>query len=318
MSQHVDGNPNGRIKKKLTIVLDNQLVRQHDGTLVLTRNRFIAMSSIGSVSTHASNAAYSSTARQSHVNDTGNAYSEAIADADQHDAPAIPPLPPGSLSAVEDAPQEITFNFPDDHFHHSGPLKIDAQVYRLDQSKGVKIAELPEEIYQQFIARRSAYLAAMQSGLENRHRAVPSSEFLADHPAMKSYADVVVGGKVVAQIDNQGGVTMGDNIWSAQVSTLLNNPIFNESAGRSGPNSAQVRAEKIADLLGGRIVKAATAITQQQYDSLPPIPGSWIDYQALEADPDHAALQQQFLQHNNLLLERAEYLAKLKANGTTA
>ncbi len=115
-------------------------------------------------------------------------------------------------------------------------------------------------------------------------------------PASQPYATVIVGGKVVATIDNQGGVA--DDKLGERLRGL------SEKATReSGPELAQDLAEQIAALLGGRVVKSDTAMTQRAFDALPPIeePKGIVDYEALKQDPWYIALQ-------SLKEKRAAYL----------
>lgn len=79
-----------------------------------------------------------------------------------------------------------------------------------------------------------------------------------DNAPQNTYATVKVNGKVVATLYN-GGSSMMTNDAAAAVSELQDPP------GLSGPNLAQWRADKYAQLLGGTVEKASTAITQPQW-----------------------------------------------------
>jgi hypothetical protein len=66
---------------------------------------------------------------------------------------------------------------------------------------------------------------------------------------------------------------------------------------------AQDLAEQIAKLLGGRVDKSDTALTQAEYDALPTPenPQPWIDTDAMRADSQYAQIQ-------DLKKRREEYL----------
>jgi len=84
----------------------------------------------------------------------------------------------------------------------------------------------------------------------------------ANGPAYQPYAVVRVDGKVVAEIDNQGFVEV-----SNAVAAKLGGSLPSAVDGKSGPRLAQARAETIAEQLGGRVEKSATAMTQSQFDA---------------------------------------------------
>ncbi|HEY8335537.1 MAG TPA: hypothetical protein VIQ05_17235 [Tardiphaga sp.] len=76
-----------------------------------------------------------------------------------------------------------------------------------------------------------------------------------------AYADVKVGGKVVATLLNSGTAVM-TNEAAQSIGDLADPP------GLTGPDLAQWRADSYARLLGGSFEKATTAIPQSQ--STPP------------------------------------------------
>lgn len=80
----------------------------------------------------------------------------------------------------------------------------------------------------------------------------------ADNAAQNTYAQVKVGGKVVATLYNGGSSAM-TNQAAAAVGDLQDPP------GLGGPDLAQWRADNYARLLGGTVEKAPTAITQSQW-----------------------------------------------------
>ena len=120
---------------------------------------------------------------------------------------------------------------------------------------------------------------------------------------MKTYATVVVGGRVVATLDNQGLMT-SDNALAGRLRDLPD-----QVYGRGGPDLAQARAEHLAALLGGRVVKAKTAITQAQFNANP------IDQDRLRPKIDAEAMRLDPLNDRirALKAERAAYLERIAA-----
>lgn len=150
-------------------------------------------------------------------------------------------------------------------------------VQALDMSKlkAISASEMPEEIYQRFVG-------AQEKFLEGRHsQAADTSK----NPTYKEYATVTVNGRVVAEIDNHGWVK-SSNALGGKIHQLLSD----ETSGLSGPALAQERVEKIAALLGGRVEKSSTAMTQARFNSTPQ-PQSTVDYQAMREDPAYEQLQ---------------------------
>jgi hypothetical protein len=179
-------------------------------------------------------------------------------------------------------------------------LKVgDGTFQRLTVANATPIAELPEEQYQ-------AALDGLQRGLEANamqmeNMTPPDTSYLANHPALKTYATVEVGGKVVATIDNQGVMSS-----SNELNARLKDIVPNDIDGTNGPNLAQARADKIASALGGKVVKATTAITQAQFNANPIDPEKLrpqINPDALTQDPMYAQIQA-------IKTQRAAYLAQ--------
>jgi hypothetical protein len=139
----------------------------------------------------------------------------------------------------------------------------------------VKISEADEQTYQRLIG-------VQQAMLEHRYGQAPD---LSNNPAYKPYATVRVGGKIMAEIDNNGFVTSSNAI-GARIRDAL------AAAGEAGegPNLAQARAELIAELLGGAVEKASTALTQAQFRTIPK-PSVTIDYEAMRQDPLYEQLR---------------------------
>lgn len=104
---------------------------------------------------------------------------------------------------------------------------------------------------------------------------------LKNHVSQKSYAQVVVDGKVVATLYNSGAAETS-NATYARVKNLSS---MGEDEKSTGPELAHKRAEQIAKALGGKIVKSDTAVTQAEYLSTPPFKVQYeIDYAAMERD----------------------------------
>jgi hypothetical protein len=80
-------------------------------------------------------------------------------------------------------------------------------------------------------------------------------------PADSVYANVTVNGKVAATLYNSGTLQVPSSAIAAQIQNL---PSVLDNT-QVGPDSAQERAAAIANALGGTVVKADTAQTQQQY-----------------------------------------------------
>lgn len=127
----------------------------------------------------------------------------------------------------------------------------------------IVISELPEEEYQIFIEQDKQAIDAYTRFLENQYTEYFSPD-LTNDPRLKDYATITVGGKVVAQIDNQGVVTSYDDFWGKRISDMLESEASYFLGIASGPATAQARADKIVEIYGSRITIAATALTQKQ------------------------------------------------------
>lgn len=97
-------------------------------------------------------------------------------------------------------------------------------------------------------------------------------------PPDEVYAEVKVGGKVVATLYNSGAM-MTDNSMGSQLQNL---PSVRDSL-QVGPALAQERAEEIARVLGGRIDHADSQLSQAQWQELPK-PYAYVDYEAMRRD----------------------------------
>lgn len=115
---------------------------------------------------------------------------------------------------------------------------------------------------------------------------------VSDDAPGNTYAQVKVDGKVVATLYNGGSSTMTNA--AATVIGKLDDP-----PGLSGPGLAQWRADSYAELLGGTVEKAPTAIPQSQWAPRESNPASYsrdqLDaaFQAMLAEGQKAAAELQ-------------------------
>lgn len=136
----------------------------------------------------------------------------------------------------------------------------------LDKSK-LKITKLSPEM-----------AAQMEDVQKLRFRTLVNPAQADNHPS-NIYATVKVGGKVVATLYNSGA-SMTSNADHGKIRKL---PSMGDSETLTGPALAQKRAEEIAEKLGGTIEKVATAKTQAQWQSRPPVEWTY-DYKAMAED----------------------------------
>ncbi|TWB06923.1 hypothetical protein [Bradyrhizobium stylosanthis] len=138
------------------------------------------------------------------------------------------------------------------------------------------------------------------------HGASAGQPSVSDDAPENTYAQVKVGGKVVATLYNGGSSTM-TNEAAAAIGKLEDPP------GLSGPDLAQWRADQYAARLGGTVEKASTAITQSQWTPRESRSTSYsreqLDaaFQAMLADGQRVMAQQQ-----------ARYLSSRAQAGTSA
>lgn len=151
----------------------------------------------------------------------------------------------------------------------------DVKAFDMSKLQTISMSETSEENYQRFIGMQ-------EKSLEMRHSQPANTS---QNPAYKEYATVKVNGKTVAKIDNHGFVETSNALGGK-----LQNLFSDEGTGLNGPQLAQQRAEKIAALLGGKVEKSSTAMSQAQFNAIPQ-PHSTIDYQAIKEDPAYEQLQ---------------------------
>lgn len=141
--------------------------------------------------------------------------------------------------------------------------------------KAMHISEAPQELYNRFVSAQERFL-------EMKYSKIPD---LSQNPAYQDYAKILVGGKVVAEIDNNGAVKS-----SNALGALLKDRLPGDVNGQTGPVLAQARAEIIAKLTGGRIAASSTAMTQSQFKATPK-PTVTVDYKAMLQDALYEQLE---------------------------
>lgn len=152
------------------------------------------------------------------------------------------------------------------------------------QLKPVNPAELPEEDYKQYVEMEQARIEASRMMLEWQYTTEEHPE-PGSLPQTKTYAEVVVKGKVVATIDNQGVITTDKALSESVLSQLPDSSL-------NGPDLAHARAERLAQLFGGKVQVADSALTQLQFNALPKeVIKRTLDETAMAADPAYAMLQ---------------------------
>jgi hypothetical protein len=163
---------------------------------------------------------------------------------------------------------------------------VSLYMFDLSNAKPIDIAALPQDQYNEFMKAKEQFIETSMSSLESEYSTHEAPD-LSSYAGLKPYAHVVIGGSVVATIDNQGVVTSDDALGN-RLRNLLSG-----LDGVSGPDFSQKIAERIANFVGGRIQKARTALTQREFNSLPPIPEAkvTIDHVAMKADPRYAEIQ---------------------------
>lgn len=147
----------------------------------------------------------------------------------------------------------------------------------MSKVKAIKLSEAPEAMFQDFVK-------ATEGMLRSSHLKMPDTT---SSPAFQDYARVMVNGKEVARLGNSGMVEMSNSL-AAKLDGILPNE---SHYGGNGPALAQTRAETIARALGGSVVMAKTAISQERYDSLPTLTPT-VDYEAMRQDPMYQSLQE--------------------------
>lgn len=161
-------------------------------------------------------------------------------------------------------------------------------VYQVDPSsvrsvasslKGIPLEEAPDDLFNQI-------MKAQEDMLTLDYSRMPETD---GNPAYAGYANIVVNGKVVVEIDNHGGTKTSNALAGACSAAGAEADALSRVI--SGPDLAQIRAEKIAERLGGKVEKLPTAISQSTYDTIPKIKAI-VDTTRLMSDPRYAQLAQ--------------------------
>ncbi|OOO28157.1 hypothetical protein [Agrobacterium sp. YIC 4121] len=179
-------------------------------------------------------------------------------------------------------------------------------VFDLSNAKPMNISALPQDQYNEFMEAKKLLIDTSMSSLESEYSTHEAPD-LSNYAGLKPYANVVIAGNVVATIDNQGVVTSDDALGKRLRNLLVG------LDGVSGPAFAKKIAEQIANLVGGRVQKAGTALTQMQFNSLPPIPETRVavDHVGMKADLRYAQIESWEQDYARYEKERAEYLTQL-------
>ncbi|MDO1581322.1 hypothetical protein Q2T52_04360 [Rhizobium oryzicola] len=186
-------------------------------------------------------------------------------------------------------------------------LELDGYSFKIGYLtvKEVNISALPESEYQDFLAASKALITGKQDGLEHDYTTVIPAD-VSNDPRVKPYATVTVAGKGIVRIDNQG-VVGAENDALGRILTAM---FANDTSTLSGPDAAEYRAKKIAQLLGGTIEKAKTAITQKVFESLPPLEDKKIvDTEGMKKDPRYQEIERLQSNYEEVVAKRAQYLA---------
>lgn len=154
-----------------------------------------------------------------------------------------------------------------------------AKRINVDKADMMDISEADESVYQ-------TYIEASERFLKSLHIQIPSGS-KEKNPVNEEYASIQVNGKEVASVNNFGHVQSSNTIGS-KIQKL-----FANEGSRIGPELAEQRAEKIAQLLGGEVVKSSSAITQTAFNAIKAMPKETltVDFLAMRDDPMYKQLQ---------------------------
>lgn len=203
-------------------------------------------------------------------------------------------------AAVDTSPSTVTVAL-------QGKL-VSLNLLKVDLSKAAQFdpATLPEDRYQDYMETEQTFMDMEKRALEIQHTQYSEPD-LSNYGGSKPYATINVGGQVVATIDNQGVVQTQSNSLGSKLKDIL----IGDVNGTNGPDLAQTRAEQIAKMLGGKVTKASTAMTQSQFNLLPSTETKvTVDYDAVVSDPAYAELQKRYQNYQDLQQKRTEYLAQ--------
>jgi len=146
------------------------------------------------------------------------------------------------------------------------------------------------------------HLSMMNEMLELEYSSPPD---LSNNAAYGVNSRVVVNGKVVATLDNNGFLESSNDL-----AARLGEDLPGSVNGKSGPNLAAARAKAVAEALGGKVVVADTAITQSAWEKIP-TPTATVDREAMTRDPLWDEI-------NKLKAARTLFLARSMGSGEDA
>jgi hypothetical protein len=207
---------------------------------------------------------------------------------------ALPHLRPASTSA-SNRTSSLQPAVPDATDAATDGFRIDvSQVKPLQGAKSISAADHP------------VLRDLMATNWLMTHDTSATQSAVSDDAPENTYAQVKVDGKVVATLYNGGSSTM-TNAAAAKIGKLEDPP------GLGGPDLAQWRADTYAELLGGTVEKASTAITQSQWT---PRESSSTTY---SRDQLHAAFQAMLAEGQKASAQlQSSYLASRMQAGTSA
>jgi len=170
-----------------------------------------------------------------------------------------------------------------------GQFKLPDEAVRnprsFDLSQTTPMSELPEADYQRIVDGTQRMLEAMHTWIQP-----------GDPRLLEPYAEIVVDGRVIATVDNNGYIGSDVNL------RHLGIDMDAISGGNlpKGPRRAQVLADQLARAAGGSVwVQSETALDQATYDRLEQ-PRAVVDRLAMQADPYNLTLLK-------IMQARAEY-----------
>jgi hypothetical protein len=190
-----------------------------------------------------------------------------------------------------------------------GKLLAQGPIARGADLSPMNISELPEVDYKAFMEGEQLRIEANKRFLQLQYSNHDEMPDLSDYAGTRPYATVLVGGQIVATIDNQGVMTTSDVLADKLRGKL-------PESGLAGPDLAQEIADVVADILGGRVERASTAVSQGDFNAIPfPSKEAEIDYEAMKRDPMYSQLQHASETYALIEQQRASYLSKQQGVG---
>lgn len=153
---------------------------------------------------------------------------------------------------------------------------VNAQPIDAAKLQVTKITEASDSLFQ-------AFIDGQEMMLRNKYARIPDTSA---HPGYRTYATVVVNGREVASVDNNGFL-----ISSNALGAKLGDQLPGSVNGKTGPVLAQARAEVVARMLGGTVKPAASAMTQTAYEAMPKLKVTY-DATAMTEDPIYDRIQE--------------------------